>query len=112
MGTTVIVVKGAPDSAGASEGFRLAVACAAAGGAATVILLQDATLCATASGATPGHSLIADLLAAGAALLCLEEDLAMRGFASRDLRPGVESIGYGRLVEVMAGPGVRVIGVL
>lgn len=67
----------------------------------TVVLLQDAVLCALQVSGLPGADRLRGLVAAGAHCHYLAEDLAMRGFEDADVMAGCTLIDYDQLVEVL-----------
>jgi hypothetical protein len=94
----VIVVRSGPATAGARRALDLCAARAARGEPTTLVLLGDAVRVAREADA------------AGATVLCLEEDAAMRGLAFDGLAQ-VRAAGYPELVDVLMS-GARVIGAL
>lgn len=94
----VVVVRSGPDTAGARRALAICSARTARGEPTTLVLLGDAVRVANDAGA------------AGATVLCLGEDAAMRGLELEGL-PQVRPTGYAELVDKLMSDA-RVIGAL
>jgi hypothetical protein len=97
-GEMVVVVRSGPDTAGARRALALCSARAARGEPTTLALIGDAV------------RLAREAAAAGATVLCLGEDAAMRGLALERLAK-VRAVDHGELVDALM-TDARVIGAL
>lgn len=106
----VLLVRSAPSAPETASALDLASALRAAGHSATLVLIQDAVLCAVGASALAAAQRVRELLADLAACYYLAPDLAMRGYGLADVADGCEPLDYPGLVDVLLADGVSVAG--
>jgi sulfur transfer complex TusBCD TusB component (DsrH family) len=105
----VVVAQSGPGAA-AGDALRLSGVMQATGRPLTLVLLQDATLCAVAASHQPAARRLRELVASGATVQVLEEDLAMRGYGREALAPGCRPVTYDAVVDTLLADGQTVAG--
>lgn len=105
----VVVVQSGPGAA-AGAALRLSGVMQASGRPLTLVLLQDATLCAVAANQRPAARRLRELVATGATVQVLEEDLAMRGYGRAALTAGCRPVTYDAVVDTLLADGHTVAG--
>jgi sulfur transfer complex TusBCD TusB component (DsrH family) len=106
----VVVLLQSGPGAQAAAALSLAGTMQRAGRPLTLVLLQDATLCAVSTNGLLPARRLRELVSGGAAVQVLDEDLAMRGFGRDALAPGCRPVDYGELVDTLVADGQNVAG--
>jgi len=81
-------------------------------GALALCVLQDAVVLAGRKQPHDTRQAMERLVARGAAVFVLHEDLALRGLVSAELLEGVRAVDYREIVDLLADGHARVIGAL
>jgi sulfur relay protein TusB/DsrH len=104
----VVLMGSSPCASSATTAFSLVRRLVQANHTVQVCLMQDGAL----AGLDAAWANAARAQAPGAKFSVLDEDLALRGFGPQNLAQGIDCFSYAKLVEVLMGDGVHVIGML
>jgi sulfur transfer complex TusBCD TusB component (DsrH family) len=110
MQRKVLVLRNDPASSEATGALHLAATLPIQGRAITVVLIQDAVLCALLASDLESAESVRTLATDGARCYYLSDDLAMRGYAPRDVAPGCLPVDDSGLVDLLPADGASVAG--
>ena len=110
MGAMCLVIASAPTSPEGRQALSLAEAFLTGRDALTLVVLQDAVVLACRKQPSETLEVMERLLARGATLCVLLEDLALRGLASAELLGPHTLVDYGTAAKLLADEPGQVIG--
>ena len=110
MGAVCLVIVSPPTSREGREALSLAESFLASFDALALVLLQDAVVLGCRKRAPETFEAMERLLARGARLYILREDLALRGLASAELLESSVLMDYPGLAKLLADDRAQVIG--
>src|SRR3990172_10154417 len=105
-----LLITSHPTSPEGRQALELAEGLLSAHDALTICALQDAVVLACRKQPHETRQAMKHLLARGATVCVLQEDLALRGLASTELIEPVTFVDYRKIVELLAGDRAQVIG--
>jgi len=112
MSSVCLLITSPPTSPEGRQALHLAEALLEALGALALCVLQDAVVLAGRKQPHDTRQAMERLVARGAAVFVLHEDLALRGLVSAELLEGVRAVDYREIVDLLADGHARVIGAL
>ena len=107
-----LLITSSPTSPEGRQALDLAKALSATHEPLTICALQDAAVLACLKQPHETRQAMKHLLARGATVCVLQEDLALRGLASSELLEPVTLVDYRKIVDLLADGRAQIIGCL